>query len=143
MKYDDKYSSCKRTYATLGVYPGKIQPEEITTKLKVQPSDIVHKGDLASEKTNRKFKLNGWFLSTQGLIKSRDPRRHIDWIIEKIKNRRTVIRKLQSEGVQMSIVCFWAPRGYSVGPTISPHQMVELAKLNIEVWWDIYCDVKY
>jgi len=104
----------------------------------VEPSEIVHKGELASKITNRKYKLNGWFLRTQGLIKSRDSRRHIDWIIERIKTRKTAIRKLQADGVKMWIVCFWEHAGFDGGPTISPPQMTELSKLNIEVWWDIY-----
>ncbi|MBI5075320.1 MAG: DUF4279 domain-containing protein [Nitrospirae bacterium] len=137
MKYDDKYTSCKRTYASLCIYPGEILPEEITKRLKTEPTEIVHKGDL--DYKGRKRKLHGWFLRTQGVIKSRDSRRHIDWIIERIKNRKTEIKKLQSQGAEMYITCLWLPRGYGGGPTISPPQMAELSKLNIEVWWDIYC----
>lgn len=137
-KYDDKFRSCKRTYSTLCIYPGTIKPEEITLRLKVEPFRIQHKGDLASSVTKRIIKLNGWFLTTKDLVKSNDCRRHVDWIIDKIKNKKKAILQLQSEGVEMYISCFWESRSGNGGPIISPPQMTELSKLNIEVGWDVW-----
>lgn len=31
--YIDEYASCKKTYATLRIYPGDIDPEEVTLRL--------------------------------------------------------------------------------------------------------------
>jgi hypothetical protein len=137
-KYDDKYSACKRTYSTLRIYPGKISPEDITKRLKIKPSSIQHKGDLVGTAKQRVIKLNGWFLTTKGKIKSADSRRHIDWLLQKIMEKQRAIRQLQSEGVKMDISCFWESKSGNGGPTISPPQMAKLSKINIDVWWDVY-----
>jgi hypothetical protein len=137
-EFDDKYSSCKRTYTTLRIYPGGISPEDITKRLKIEPTSMQHNGDLVGKTKQRVIKLDGWFLTTKGKIKSADSRRHIDWILEKIKDKKRVLRQLQSEGVDMDICCFWESRSGNGGPTISPPQMARLSKLNIEVWWDVY-----
>ena len=137
-EYNDKYPACKRTYATLRIYPGGISPEDITKRLKIKPTSIQRKGDLAGRTKRRVIKLNGWFLTTKGKIKSADSRRHIDWILEKIKDKKRVLRQLQSERVDIDISCFWESRSGNGGPTISPPQMTGLSKLNIEVWWDVY-----
>jgi hypothetical protein len=82
--------------------------------------------------------VSGWFLSTQGRLKSKDSRRHIDWLLDKIEPVSEQILTLQKQGVFMDFTCFWGSASGNGGPIISPEQMSRLVKMNLEVWWDVY-----
>jgi len=139
MKYIHNYSSCSRTYATLRIYPKDIHPDVITNLLNIKPSHI----SVSGEKSIRGHKcVNGWFLSTKGILKSRDSRKHIDWILDKIQAVSKKIHELQKCGASMDVMCFWGSASGDGGPTISPDQMARLVKMNLEVWWDVYFEGK-
>lgn len=82
--------------------------------------------------------MSGWFLTTQGRLKSKDSRRHIDWLLDKIEPVSEQILALQKQGMSMDINSFWGSSSGNGGPTISPEQMARLVKMNLEVWWDVY-----
>jgi hypothetical protein len=108
----------------------------ITNLLQVKPTRIVVAGAIAAG--NRKHKTNGWFLSTKGKLRSKDSRRHLDWLLDKIEPASENILALQKQGMVMDITCFWGSASGDGGPTISPEQMARLVKMNLEVWWDVY-----
>jgi hypothetical protein len=136
--YDDDYPTCKSTFATLRIFSDTVSPTDITTKLQLDPTESFKKGDtMGSRGGSRKF--NGWFLSSESLINSRDTRRHIDWILAKIKDKATEISSLYADGVEIDISCAWVSTGQG-GPVISTPQMSLLSALDIEVWWDVYFD---
>jgi len=132
MKYDHKYRACTRTYSTLRIYPKVGHPDSITDVLQIKPSSVAIAG------VTGKRHVNGWFLSTKGKLKSRDSRRHIDWILDKIEPVSARIKELQEGGCSIDIMCFWGSASGNGGPTISPEQMARLVKLNLEVWWDVW-----
>ncbi len=133
--YDDHYSACLRTYATLRIYPGELHPEQVTQRLGVQPSKSWQRDD--SGKPGAKA-MHGWFLSTHGKLSSRDTRRHLDQLLEPLLGVREAVLALQAEGARMDIMCFWHSAGQQGGPALSPKQLSALAALNIMVSWNIY-----
>lgn len=135
MKYDHKYRACTRTYSTLRIYPKAGHPNLITELLGIKPSStsVAGKKNILGEPC-----LNGWFLCTRRKLRSKDSRRHIDWILDKIEPVIAKIGTLQKEGAFIDIMCFWGSATGNGGPVISPHQMTRLAKMNIELWWDVY-----
>jgi len=135
MKYNHKYLSCTRTYSSLRIHSKHIHPDVITDLLKVKPTEITVAGTTCLG--GRKH-INGWYLSTKGKLKSKDSRRHIDWILDKIEAASKEIKELQKQGVFMDIPCYWGSASGNGGPTISPVQMARLVVLNLEVWWDVY-----
>jgi len=83
--------------------------------------------------------LNGWLLSSKGTVDSLDVRRHVDWLLERIFDRRTELIALQSQpGVWMDFFCYWRPRDGHSGPSLSPKQMKTLADLNLTIGFDCY-----
>jgi len=135
MKYDHKYRSCTRTYSTLRIYPKDTNPDVITNLLGIKPTDI----SIAEPNGPRgRVVVSGWFLSTKGKLKSRDSRRHIDWLLDKIEPMTEQILTLQKQGMSMDISSFWGSASGNGGPTISPEQMSRLVTMNLEVWWDVY-----
>lgn len=133
--YSDDYETCKSTYATWRLYPAALDPDEVTERLGISPSEVQREGD---RRRSTSIKLNGWFLCSRGQVVSRDARRHIDWILDQIEPVAAELDKLRSLGARADISCFWLSAYGHGGPTISPHQSGRLAALNLDCWFDVY-----
>jgi hypothetical protein len=139
--YDDDYGTCAGTYATLLIYPVRTDPVAITGRLGIEPSSWQRKGGPMAESLRRPTRIaeiDLWCLSTKGQVQSRDSRRHVDWLLDRIEDKAAVLRSLQEEGARIGVSCFWLSRHGEGGPTISPGQMRRLGALNIELWFDVY-----
>lgn len=136
-EYDDTYPACADTHSTLRVYHDHITPSEITSILGVQPTSQMIKGDKDYE-AGGNFELNGWFLSSSDEVESFDSRRHIDWIVDQIVDKKKEILRMIQDGFRIDISSFWISSSGNGGPTLSPYQMSRLADLQIETFWDVY-----
>lgn len=140
-EYDDDYRTCVETYATLRIYSNDFDPEAITLVMGVEPTKSFRKGEVRTTHPAAKhpnYQMHGWFYSTEGLIDSRDCRRHLDMLLAGPLKNASVTDTLRQKGCWMDIRVFYVYTGG--GPTISPHQMSKLAEANIDVWWDLYRD---
>jgi hypothetical protein len=135
VKYDDHYATCARTYATLAIK--HMDPSTITERVGIEPSQSQRKGDRIRPAGARIAPFHGWFLSTKGHIESRDSRRHIDWLLDRLEGKSDEILQLQSDGCEMFVSCYWLSARGQGGPTISPDEMRRLGSLNLELWFDI------
>jgi len=140
MKYDDQYSTCDTTYATLRIFHEDLMPTEIDKLLGVQSTSSHKRGDIISPKHPNKGlrKQGGWFLESEGHVDSKDSRRHIDWLLDQVESKATTLQKLRSQGFKIDIDCYWTSANGHGGPTISPEQSKRLAGLEIELWFDVY-----
>jgi hypothetical protein len=134
---DSDYPTCERTYATLRVYPDLLDPADVTARLGIEPSDWQRRGE-ARKPGSRPAKLHGWFLTSDGAVESRDVRRHLDWLLARISPKTDAILALQTGGCSMDVSCFWVSRSGHGGPSVRPAQMREFARLNLELWFDVY-----
>jgi hypothetical protein len=136
------YNSCSKTYATLGIYSDTISPTEMTNQLKIQPTQTQTIGELTYKNKNnsKRIKINGWFLSSKGKVKSKDSRNHINWIFEQFKYDFKALKKLQKVNCLTDISCYWLSKSGNGGPTISPNQAIYLSKANIDLWYDFYSE---
>jgi hypothetical protein len=131
------YPTCERTYATLRIYPESLDPSEVTARLGIEPSDWQRCGE-SRKAGSRPAKVHGWFLSSEAAVDSQDVRRHMDWLLSSIVPRADAILALQSHGCRMDVSCFWVSASGHGGPSVRPVQMRELARLNLELWFDVY-----
>ena len=76
--YNDEYATCFKTYVTLRIYFEKMNSEELTKYLEIKPTKSQNKGERSKNNLNLKIEHNGWFLSSEESVKSKDFRRHID-----------------------------------------------------------------
>jgi hypothetical protein len=133
---NDDYESCERTFAELRVDTGTMHPSVVSDLLDIKPTSQVilgESGPINSVGRSRIGKINGWFLSSEGNVKSRDTRRHLDWLIAKLQQSSRALRKLQTNpGIRMCVNCIWWSRFGDGGPTLWPEQMRVLADLNLE-----------
>ena len=136
--YNDDYETCNETYVTLRLYSDSLFPQEITNFLGIEPSETIEKGIETNILTNEVINHNAWFLTSENIINSKDSRRHIDYIADKLLPIREKLKILTSQGTQIDICCFWFSENGQGGPTLSPPQLSKLGELGIELWFDIY-----
>lgn len=137
-EYDDNYESCHKTFVTLRIYSDTIIPEEITNTLQVQPSEFVTKGEVYAINSKKVREINGWFLTSEGFVDSKDCRRHFDFLADKILPIKNELKALQNKDCEIDISCFWSSENGQSGPTLSPKQLKKLAELELEIWFDVY-----
>lgn len=130
--YDENYETCSETYVTLRIYTKEINPNYVTNFFKIEPSEIIIKGE------KRKTSVNGWFLSSEKQVKSKDSRSHFDWLINIIHSKKEKIAELKKKGFDIDISCYWISMYGMGGPTLSPFQLKNLSDLNIDVFFDFY-----
>ncbi|MEJ2201253.1 MAG: DUF4279 domain-containing protein [Desulfuromonadaceae bacterium] len=90
MEYEDDYSACCQTYSTLRIFPKELHPSTVSEKLNIEPTHISLKGG-----GHRGQNVNGWFLSSEDYVESKDSRRHIDWLLDQIEPATETIAQLQ------------------------------------------------
>ncbi len=74
----------------------------------------------------------------EGVIDSRDVRRHVDWILDRLAEKDEILARLQEEGNRMDIFCYVLSVTGHGGPTLSPAIMRRLGELELEIGFDIY-----
>ena len=132
---DDIYETCERTFAQLQIYTDNIEPNAITEQLGIPPSRSQKKGDVLTNSSGveRIPKINGWFLSSEPWVASKDVRRHLDWLLSQLVPIKERLLALQDmETVRMVVKCIWWSAYGDGGPTLWPEQMQLLADLNLE-----------
>ena len=135
--YDDDYPTCEETYATLRIYDDQLEPNVVSSRLVLTPSDAHKKGQLVG--ANRLAPTGGWFLSSQDQVISKDVRRHIAWILNQMAGREAQFLKLQDEGYETDIFCYWLSASGHGGPELDPELMQRLVSLRLLVGFDVYC----
>lgn len=136
MEYDDDFPTCVSTSASLRLLSSAMDPTSMTAILGISPSRSFAKGEVYGTHGHvRKF--NGWFLDSEPAVSSKDTRRHIDWILSQVGDKAPQFAHLRSKGVDTDISCLWISTGQG-GPILSPSQMEVLARLGVDVWWDVY-----
>ena len=134
--YQDDYPTCAETYATLRLYPGDIDPDIVTERLSVAPTTVQR--PRADQQPGHAVHPAAWFLTSEGVVESRDVRRHIDWVLERVVPAGVALRELVHAGVRADIFCYWRSAGGHGGPCISPEQARVLAELELDCSFDIY-----
>ena len=134
---DDEYATCERTTATLRIACGDMHPQQVTALLNVEPTHQTVRGEpmqFSSRAKSHVPRLNMWLLDSEGVILSKDLRRHLDWIIGKVRLHRDALFSLQQmPDVKMDVSCVWWSLHGDGGPTLWPEQMLGLAELNLEM----------
>lgn len=136
--YNDEYSTCSKTYVTLRIYFDKMNSEQLSEYLEINPTKFQNVGDKSKSSLTSNIEHNGWFLSSKDFINSKDFRRHIDYLTNLLIPNKSKLKKIISEGGKIDFSCYWKSKDGHGGPTISSEQFLKLAELEIELWFDIY-----
>jgi len=137
-EYDDSYPTCLGTDAMFRVIADDLSPDEISHILEIKPSAVRSKGELRvpgkPKTTNR---VNVWGFESTEAVQSKDTRRHIDWILDKLNGKESALEKLRALGARLDVCCSWESSGQG-GPTLDPQQMERLSRLGLSVWWEVW-----
>jgi hypothetical protein len=133
------YPTCHCTYATLRIYHESARPAVVSRSLGIRPSSVQMKGQPWKRYgTSRVYPISGWFLTSKSQLESYDSTKHILWLLTKVEKKKTRLERLKATGWWMDISVYWDSAWGHGGPTLSPNLLTVLAKLNIEIWFDIY-----
>ena len=136
--YDEHYGTCSYTHAWLRIMHESLDPDEVTHLLGVTPTSTQTAGEPWSPKSDKLLEYSGWFLSTKGVLTSLDARHHLDWILERVRDKQAEFAALCERGCLVDVCCRWDSKSGNGGPTLSPAQMSGFAQLGVELWFDIY-----
>ena len=137
--YDDQYSTCKETSVVFRLIHPAIDLDSITAALKLAPSRAWRKGDPAEWK-GRPARTGMWMLDSEGMVVSRDLRRHLDWLILQLRGKHDQLREFRDAGYHIDVFCHWVQLGGTGGPTLSPANMRGLAELDLELGFEFWSE---
>ena len=135
-----QYPSCEETRAKLLICPEISLAEDITQVLGIKPTQSHNKGSLHKNAIGRTRRAprTVWVLSSEGHVRSKDLRDHLNWLLTKVSGAESKILWLQEEdGLKMTVSCVWWSVQRHGGPTLWPEQMEALARLNLECGFDV------
>lgn len=132
--YYDDYPPCKETYCVLRIISKTISPDYISNMLEIDPTEKHEIGEIIKNKITHES--NKWMLDSKR-TKSKDCRRHIDWVIDQVKTKKQEVIELQAQGARVVLLCAWESELGIGGPAISPKQMTRLADFNIDLVFEI------
>lgn len=138
--YDDTYETCERALIELLIYGNELDPERISALLGLEPTDAAHTGDVRINSLGRSrvIVVGHWFLSSEAYVESKDLRRHIDWLVDKLAPRLSELHDLAKEpGVGVRCLCIWWSKHGDGGPTFWPEHLRALSELDVEVAFDV------
>ncbi|HXM23923.1 MAG TPA: DUF4279 domain-containing protein [Terriglobales bacterium] len=132
----DVDDSCERTCAQLLVYSDDLHPSAVTDLLGISPTKYAARGEKSPPNSLGLApigRVNGWFLSSEEHVQSKDLRRHLNWLIGQLQPRASALRQLQAKPrVRMYVSCPWWSNDGGGGVSLWPEQMLALAALNLE-----------
>lgn len=131
---------CLECRVKLLIYPGDINPKEITEILGVQPTSIGIKGEIAGPNSHGRIRINPcttWFLISDEVLKSTKIEEHLDWMLEKLIQAKPGLDKIKKlPGVTIYFRCTWWTRTGG-GFNFRSDQLKKLALLDLELEFDI------
>lgn len=131
---NDSDPICDHTWVTLCIY--NIDPYLVTNKLGINPTGGKRKSANKSlpAHISKMSSVYSWTLSSNKQVSSKDIRRHLDWLLDKISPVIGQLKELQQiPEVEMAIRCSWFSAEEDYGSlTLWPEQMVKMAEANLE-----------
>ena len=135
--YDDNYGTCKETSAAFRIIHPALDPNRTSQELGLQPSWAWRKGE-GRGRRSIPSRTGIWGLDTEGILTSRDLRRHLDWLLDHLEPKAAVLEDLRLQGYRMDVFCLWCRLGGTGGPMLSPRNMARLAALNLTIGFEFW-----
>jgi hypothetical protein len=131
--------NCAETFASLRFYGDALEPEEISRRLALEPTDRACRGDQATSPSGkiRTAPTGRWILETQGQVDSTDLEQHVAWLLDRLEVTGIVPTTLPGVS-QADVFCYWVSATGNGGPEFSPQTLARLARLQLTLGFDIY-----
>lgn len=137
------YETCSECWASLCIYPREMQPDEVSAFLHLEPTEQHLQGEDTPTPWGKivKAPMSSWFLSSKDQVDCRDLRAHLEWLLAILEPAAPDIKVLRERpGLDMRIQCTWISQYGDGGPLIWPEQLQKMADLNLQCFFDFYCE---
>ncbi|MEG3898838.1 MULTISPECIES: DUF4279 domain-containing protein [unclassified Microcoleus] len=115
----------------------EFEPEEVTAKVSINPTETWRKGDLINPRGTRRHKENGWSVYSQ-IEKSADLEEHINSVLEQLQPGWVPLLELcKCYAAEIACVIYYR-RGSVPAIHFAPDIVAQAAKLNAEIDVDFY-----
>jgi len=136
VSYEDDYASCAATYATLRIFSDELTPDHVSGELGIEPTSSFRRGEPISPRVPRPRPEHGWLLCTKGLVDSKDTRRHIDWLLDKIIPKADAFARITRGGSRSDIFSYWvSAHGQGVEIPGKSGQIVDVTMPRADLNW--------
>ena len=138
--YHDDYPTCAETFATLIIAHRELDPAAVPSALHSEPSRAWRRGEPRNSTGSQPAiaKEGEWRLSTRDHVTSRDVRRHVDWLLDRVELGREALSKLQLQGYETEVAFYWRSASGHGGPALPPETLSRLGSLGLAIWFDFY-----
>jgi hypothetical protein len=133
-------ANTSRTWATFRVWGRTLNPNDISRRLELVPSEAFKAGDpRGSSGNNGAWRHGYWSLSSRDQLSSSDLQLHIEWLLDQLEPAREEIKTLiLSSELQADIFCFWESATGHGGPVFSPAFLRYFASFELALGIDVY-----
>jgi hypothetical protein len=118
------------------VYSELLRPEEITSRLALQPTAFATKGVKHGKRSGREMLIprHMWQLSSESHVESPEVSSHLDWMLAKLYEVREELTALRSSGeIECTVVGIVWTSGTSAHVRVTASQMQTLLELRLDL----------
>lgn len=128
--------ACLETHASLRVFSQTIHPDEISRVLGFSASKAIPLNPDSRYRARREYHFWKWSSDTE-LQSGIDNIEHIRTVVRRLAGKERQLDQLRDMGCEVDIGCYWVSDGQG-GPYLDTATLTELARLKLEIWWDVY-----
>lgn len=133
MEFRDDYPTCEETFVTLVVASRKMHWGLISASLGMEPTRL----NETAKALNPSVPYL-WMFCTQGLVESKDARRHLWYLFSKLEEIEGSLQDLRDHGCRTEISCFWVSASGHGGPLIDSKTASQLAAYGLDLSFDFF-----
>ena len=135
----DDYTACAETHATLRLLADDLDPDDVTRRLGITPTDSFLRGDPHGRGvSDHRHSSGGWLRDTSASV-SKDAQRHVVELLNLLEPVATEYRAMRQDGVDADVFVYWEKStGAGGGPWLDPATMARLSALDLPIMFDIY-----
>lgn len=125
--------SCAELYVYFGVVGNLDRPDEITSRLKIQPTWAFAKGQTiySRGKPKGKRKEGNWSISSQGQLKTTSIERHLLFLLERLEPVKSELLEIAERlSLTVNFSCVWTFTDVIGGPILTPNTLRRIADLG-------------
>ncbi|MBS1998131.1 MAG: DUF4279 domain-containing protein [Cyanobacteria bacterium SZAS LIN-2] len=134
LRFSDPYL----VYAKLRIAGQHLEPEDVTSALKLEPSWSWAPGDI--DPWNEPYTFGAWSLSTENAkkIDATSLEQHCVYLLDLLYGQRSNLRRLREQGFLCQFVIFWEANYYVTKTILSSDVVAKLASFGIDIICDVY-----
>lgn len=132
--------NCLRTHVTFRLAGADLNPAQVSSLLELEPSEAFARGEQVDILT-QPAQTGIWSLSTQDLLSSTSPEKHLEFLLDRLEPAATRLLELvNAQALQVDFFCYWLSATGHGGPVLSPDILRRISNLGAVLGLDIYFD---